>query len=65
MVDPVELGDLLRALHSYRRTIIVQTALTLAPMLPDSPGELSKAEWAEIDLDAALWSIPAARMKMR
>ena len=29
------------------------------------PGELRKAEWAEIDLDKAEWNIPAARMKMR
>lgn len=29
------------------------------------PGELRQAEWAEVDLDAALRSIPAARMKMR
>lgn len=29
------------------------------------PGELRQAEWTEVDLDAAVWSIPAARMKMR
>lgn len=29
------------------------------------PGELRHAEWAEIDLDGALWTIPAAKMKMR
>ncbi len=65
VVDPVELGALLRALYSYRGTIIVQTALKLAPMLFVRPGELRQAEWAEIDLDASLWSIPANRMKMR
>src|SRR5678815_2988325 len=27
------------------------------------PGELRKAEWSEFDLDAAVWRIPAARMK--
>ncbi len=27
------------------------------------PGELRHAEWSEIDLDAALWTIPAERMK--
>lgn len=27
------------------------------------PGELRHAEWAEIDLDAAMWTIPANRMK--
>ena len=29
------------------------------------PGELRKAEWSEIDLEAAEWRIPAERMKMR
>ena len=34
-------------------------------MLFVRPGELRRAEWAEIDLDAAVWSIPAAKMKMK
>ena len=29
------------------------------------PSESAKAEWAEIDLDNKLWTIPAERMKMR
>ena len=29
------------------------------------PGELRHAEWSEIDLDGALWIIPAGKMKMR
>ena len=28
------------------------------------PGELRTAEWPEIDLDTATWSIPAAKMKL-
>ena len=32
-------------------------------MLFQRPGELRGATWAEIDLEAALWTIPAARMK--
>jgi integrase len=27
------------------------------------PGEIRAAEWAEIDMDSALWTIPAERMK--
>jgi len=65
VVDPIELGELLRALHSYRGTIVVQTALELAPVVFVRPGELRQAEWAEIDLDAGLWSIPGSKMKMR
>jgi integrase len=29
------------------------------------PGELRQAEWAEIDLEAAEWNIPAEKMKTR
>jgi integrase len=29
------------------------------------PGELRKAQWAEMDLDKAVWRIPAERVKMR
>ena len=29
------------------------------------PGELRNAEWAEFDLEAGIWSIPAEKMKMR
>jgi integrase len=29
------------------------------------PGELRGAEWAEIDFETALWSLPAEKMKMR
>jgi integrase len=32
-------------------------------MLLLRPGELRAAEWSEIDLDAALWEVPARRMK--
>ncbi|MDX3932712.1 MAG: integrase arm-type DNA-binding domain-containing protein [Stenotrophomonas sp.] len=65
IVDPVQLGGLLRALHAYHGTPVVQAALKLAPLVFVRPGELRHAEWGEMDLDAGLWSIPAGRMKMR
>lgn len=65
IVDPVQLGGLLRALHAYHGTPVVQAALKLAPVVFVRPGELRQAEWTEFDLDAGLWSIPATRMKMR
>ncbi|WP_196232552.1 hypothetical protein [Variovorax paradoxus] len=34
-------------------------------MLFQRPNELRAAAWAEIDLDGALWTVPAARMKRR
>jgi integrase len=65
ITDPRKLGELLRALHGYGGGFVVASALTLAPLVFTRPGELRHAEWAEIDLDAATWCIPAHKMKMR
>lgn len=65
MTAPQKLGELLRSIHGYQGGPIVRAALQLAPVLFQRPGELRAAAWAEFDLDAALWTIPAARMKRR
>ena len=39
-------------------------ALEFAILCASRSGEVRGATWAEIDLDAAVWTIPAARMKM-
>lgn len=63
-MDLVQLGGLLRALHAYRGKRAVSTALKRMPLVFFRPIELRAAGWAKIDLDAAVWSIPAGRMKM-
>lgn len=65
LTDPRAIGELLRALDGYQGTFPVQCALRLAPRLMVRPGELRQAEWVEFDLEAALWRIPAAKMKTR
>ena len=65
ITDPVKLGELIRVIRGYQGGPIVRAALQLAPLLFQRPGELRAAAWAEFDLDAALWTIPAARMKRR
>src|SRR5262249_9708804 len=66
ITKPKEFGALLRAIdgpQSGQPTTIA--ALKLMALLFQRPGELRLAEWAEFDFDAAVWEIPAARMKMR
>lgn len=65
VTDPVKLGELLRAIDGYHGTPVVRAALALAPLVFLRPGELRKAEWSEFDLDGAVWTIPAERMKGR
>lgn len=65
ITDPMQLGSLIRVIRGYQGGPIVRAALQLAPIVFQRPGELRSAAWAEFDLDAAMWSIPAARMKRR
>jgi integrase len=63
--DPKDVAPLLRSIDEYNGFFVVKCALRLAPLVFVRPGELRKAEWSEIDLDAAEWNIPAERMKMK
>lgn len=64
IIDPDGVSKLLKSIDAYQGSIVVRSALRLAPLLFVRPGELRKAEWSEMDLDKALWSIPAEKMKM-
>ena len=55
VTDPVRVAELLRMLDGYEGTPVVRAALRLAPLVFVRPGELRKAQWADIDLDAAEW----------
>ena len=63
ILDPVRMGDLMRAIKGYKGGPIVRTALQLTPFLYQRPGNLRMMEWTELDLDKALWTIPSMKMK--
>lgn len=65
ITDPKAIGELLRAMHDYKGSLVTASALKLAPLLFVRPGELRRAEWAEIDLEKGEWRIPAEKMKAR
>ncbi len=66
-VRPEDLPALLRAIATYDQLGDRQTmlALRLLALTFVRTGELIGATWTEIDREAALWIIPAARMKAR
>ena len=65
IVGPKAYGALLRSIVSYEGSPETLAALELLALTFVRPGELRAAEWSEFDLDAALWSIPEEKMKMR
>jgi len=66
-LSPDELPELARALEGRDSNLDRQTylAIQLQALTFVRPGELRHAEWAEIDWDAKLWTIPASKMKMK
>ncbi|MDY0282508.1 MAG: integrase arm-type DNA-binding domain-containing protein [Salinivirgaceae bacterium] len=65
LTEPREVAELLRAIDTLEGSVVVCSAMKLAPMFFVRPGELRRAEWSEIDLDAGLWCVPAEKMKMK
>ncbi len=55
ITEPDSLAIILRAFEGYEGTLSVRCALRLMPLLFVRPGELRKAEWSQIDLEAAEW----------
>lgn len=55
VTEPDRVAELLRMIDGYQGTPAVSAALRLAPLVFVRPGELRKARWADIDLDAAEW----------
>lgn len=65
ITDPVQFGALLRSIDDYSGQPVTKLALRFSALVYQRPGEVRQAEWAEIDLEGAVWTIPASRMKQR
>ena len=59
-----QLPVFLNALDDYPGYLLTRYALQLIAYTFVRPGELRSAEWKDIDLDQAIWRIPAEKMKM-
>jgi integrase len=64
-LDAKELPSLLRSIEVYQGTHVTRLAMKLMSLTFVRTSELIGARWAEFDLEAARWDIPAERMKMR
>ena len=59
-----QLPDFMRKLEGYNGKPSFKLMVKLLALTFVRPGELRGARWEEVDEEKALWSIPAARMKM-
>ncbi|WP_159813972.1 integrase arm-type DNA-binding domain-containing protein [Pseudomonas sp. 18058] len=64
LLEP-ELPEFIRALKTTTSRLPAKTAAWLCIWTASRPGMVRLAEWVEIDFEAATWTTPAAKMKMR
>ena len=65
MLEPAKAGELLRAIDGYTGQPMTKAALALSALLFQRPGNIRQMEWAWIDFDKALLTIPSQDMKRR
>ena len=65
VIEPKALGELLGAIDGYGGFPSTNAAMKLSAHLFQRPGEIRTMRWADVDFDAAIWTIPAGKTKMR
>lgn len=63
VLEPVKVGELMRAITAYAGQPATRAALHLSALLFQRPGNIRQMRWANVDLEKAMWTIPAADMK--
>lgn len=63
VTDPKEIGTLMCAIADYEGQPVTRAALALSALVFQRPGNVRAAEWSEIDLEAAMWTVPSAKIK--
>jgi integrase len=63
IVEPGRFGQMLRDIDGYAGSAITKAALEIHALTFQRPNEVSGMVWEELDLDEAMWVIPAQRMK--
>lgn len=65
LITKEALGGVIRAIYGYEGWPSLVAALKIQAICFARPGETRTMEWAELDLRNAIWTIPAAKAKMR
>lgn len=61
--DPARVGEILRALDSFKGGPVVAAAIRLLPYLFCRPGELRTMRWEDVDLEAAEWRFTTSKTR--
>lgn len=65
VLEPAKAGELLRAIDEYSGQPMTRGALQLSALLFQRPGNIRQMEWAWVDFDKVMLTIPSQDMKRR
>ena len=65
ILEPHKVGELMRAIYDYKGQTTTRVALGLSALLFQRPGNIRQMEWAWVDVDTAMLTIPSQDMKRR
>lgn len=63
VLDPVQVGQLMRDLDAYQGQPTTRAALLLSALTFQRPGNIRAMKWAEVNTETAIWTIPSESMK--
>ncbi len=65
VLEPIPAGELMREIMNFSGQLTTKAALVLSALVFQRPHNIRMMEWTHVDLDAGLWTIPAADMKRK
>lgn len=65
ILEPVKVGELMRSIASYTGQPMTRVALMVSALLFQRPGNIRQMEWAWVNFDNAMLTIPSQDMKRR
>jgi len=64
ILDPQKIGELLRAIDTYKGDYTTKACLQLLPHVALRSQSIRLAEWSEIDLKVGVWVVPSEHLKL-
>jgi integrase len=63
ITEPKRFAQMMRDIYAYSGSNITRAAVQIHALTFQRPNEIRDMEWEEVDLEAGVWIVPAARMK--
>lgn len=63
ITEPKRFAQMMRDIYAYSGSNITRAAVQIHALTWQRPNEIRDMDWSEVDLEAGVWVVPAARMK--